>query len=576
MPARLAPFGSVLVFFLLAAGCGEPQLAPDGEAAALAQGGANPTAPSNLSVGTVTSSRIDLGWQDNSSNESGFEVHRAVGQGGSFTLLATTAANVKSYSDTKGLAGSTTYCYRIRAFKKSGSKTTLSPFAAPACATTLSPPAPAFGVTARPANSRVIRISWSESSADEAGFRVQRASNQAGPWVTAVTTGADVTSAFDATTPDVPVCYRVVAFYQNGDAPPSNASCTAAPAAPTNLRGIARDDHTVDLSWDPHPASPPAVNDGYRVLRHDAFKFALFVQVAVLPASATGYHDVVSENSEFEVYVVQATRDGGNSDSSNSVQIILQAPPVPSDLVAYPVGSTATLVYWTDNSAAEDGFRLERGPADTGPWETIAQYGPDHNSDYDFTAVPEQRVCYRAIAFNSRGVSQPSAPDCTAAPAAPANVQAAADYQSVDLTWNPRPSEIDGYTVRDGYRIYRADPASGFYEIVTDLPADATGFHDGGLESESYYAYLVYALNDTDPYGLFGDPNTRGTSDGVQVEATTAPAPGSDPTLTAAARQRSTGAVRAQSARALIKELQSRKPRRIGVSAPTLPLSTRK
>jgi hypothetical protein len=571
MHCRIGQLGTAIVMSLLAGGCGDPQLAPDDQSTSFAQGGADPSPPSNLQVGTVTVGRIDLGWQDNSTSESGFEVQRAVGQGGSFSLIATTAAKVKSYSDTKGLAGGTTYCYRVRAFKTTGGKTTFSTFAGPACATTLSPPAAAFAVTARPVNSRLIRIGWQESAPDEDGFRVERAPGQAGPWVTAVAAGANQVSAFDAATTDLPVCYRVVAFNHNGDSPPSNTSCTAAPAAPTNLRAVATDEHTVNLSWDPHPASPPAVNDGYRVLRHDAFRFSLFVQVALLPASATSYHDVLSESSEFEVYVVQAMRDGGYSDSSNTVQVLLQAPSAPTDLVAYPLGSTATLVYWTDNSAAEDGFRLERGPADTGPWETIAQYGSDHNSDFDYTVVAEQRVCYRAIAFNGKGASQPSDPDCTAAPAAPANLRAVADYQSIDLIWDARPSEIDGYTVRDGYRIYRADPSSGVYELVTDLPADATGFHDGGLESQSYYAYLVFALNDSDPYGLFGDPNARGTSDGVQVEATTAAAPGTIPSLTAVAPHRNTAAAGGQALRALTRALQSRKPGRTRVTPAATP-----
>src|SRR6266404_432364 len=66
-----------------------------------------------------------------------------------------------------------------------------------------------------------VRITWTDNSINEDGFRVER---DAGPWTTLVTTGPGVTSAQDAS--GIPnqerVCYRVVAFNKAGDAAPSN------------------------------------------------------------------------------------------------------------------------------------------------------------------------------------------------------------------------------------------------------------------------------------------------------------------------------------------------------------------
>src|SRR5207237_6200447 len=143
-----------------------------------------------------------------------------------------------------------------------------------------------------------------------------------------------------------------------GDAQPSNVDCTAAPAAPANLGAEAADEHTIDLTWDPHPSDPGPVNDGFQVLRWDA-ETVQWSEIAVLPATATGYRDGGLVGDMFRWYVVRATKDGGYSDYSNIVQVLLAPPAAPSNLVAYPFSSSSAVVYWRDNSGTEDGFRVQ-------------------------------------------------------------------------------------------------------------------------------------------------------------------------------------------------------------------------
>src|SRR2546422_654446 len=101
-----------------------------------------PNAPSNSQVVAVSDSRIDVSWQDNSANETGFEVHRSAdGSNGVFTLVATTTAGVTTRGDL-GLNPSTQYCYKVRAFITVNSLASYSGFSKTACATTLAPPPP--------------------------------------------------------------------------------------------------------------------------------------------------------------------------------------------------------------------------------------------------------------------------------------------------------------------------------------------------------------------------------------------------------------------------------------------------
>jgi hypothetical protein len=72
-----------------------------------------------LKATAISSSRIDLGWTDNSTNETGFKIERAASSSGPFSQIATVSANVKTYQNT-GLKRNTTYYYRVRAYSAAG------------------------------------------------------------------------------------------------------------------------------------------------------------------------------------------------------------------------------------------------------------------------------------------------------------------------------------------------------------------------------------------------------------------------------------------------------------------------
>ncbi len=96
-----------------------------------------PSSPTNLSASSISSSQINLSWTDTSSNEDGFYVERSTTSGTGFSQIATTGANVATYSNT-GLSSDTTYFYRVRAFNADGA----SDYSNEASSTTGSAPAP--------------------------------------------------------------------------------------------------------------------------------------------------------------------------------------------------------------------------------------------------------------------------------------------------------------------------------------------------------------------------------------------------------------------------------------------------
>src|SRR3989475_71122 len=183
-----------------------------------ASAAAQPNAPSNTNAVAMSDSQDNVSWQDNSPNETGFEIHRSTnGPSGAFNLIATTTASAISRADT-GLNPSTQYCYKVRAFKKADGHTTYSNFSNAACATTLPPP---------------------------------------GLHVTAVTTGVDLDA--DGYSVDVWQASGSSRIHVTGTSLPANGTVT--------ISGLASGDYQVELSrvavnCDPSSPNPQTVTLG--------------------------------------------------------------------------------------------------------------------------------------------------------------------------------------------------------------------------------------------------------------------------------------------------------------------------
>ena len=146
-----------------------------------------PAAPTGLAATPVTSSRIDLAWTDNATNEQGFKVERST-DGVTFTTVAVLGVNATSYSVTS-LNASTTYAFRVRAYEgpdDSAASNTVS-------AATLAPPAAPTGLTATAVSSTRIDLAWTDNATYEQGYKVERATG-AGSFAQIAILGANATA----------------------------------------------------------------------------------------------------------------------------------------------------------------------------------------------------------------------------------------------------------------------------------------------------------------------------------------------------------------------------------------------
>lgn len=183
-----------------------------------------PAAPSNLGATNISGSQNDLSWTDNSSNEDGFKIESSLNnEFGPFSQIATTSADVVSYSNT-GLTADQTYYYRVRAFNAGGNSSYSN--TAYAITATVVPSNPT-NLTATASSSDAI-LNWSQSSTNEEGFKIERGTDGIN-FTEIATKGINATSHTDQGLAPGTYYHRVRAFNSIGNSGYSNTATTTIP-----------------------------------------------------------------------------------------------------------------------------------------------------------------------------------------------------------------------------------------------------------------------------------------------------------------------------------------------------------
>ncbi|HUT55383.1 MAG TPA: fibronectin type III domain-containing protein [bacterium] len=190
-----------------------------------------PEAPGSLVATAMSERQINLAWEDLSYKETEYKIERRKPPFGFFSVIGAVAADVTAYQDAT-LGPATAYEYRIKAVNGAGP----SGYSNAARATTFpaaaAPPAGAAGLIAVALDHERIRLTWSDLSTDEAGFKVQR--DGGAGFATAASTLAGDTAYIDTGLSDgTTYQYQVIAFNSAGDAAPSNVAAAKTDKLPS-------------------------------------------------------------------------------------------------------------------------------------------------------------------------------------------------------------------------------------------------------------------------------------------------------------------------------------------------------
>jgi titin len=365
-----------------------------------------PAAPTGAVATALSPWTLRVSWIDNSTDEESFHLERAASAEGPFEVMGGAPADVTQVDDPQLSPGSTFY-YRVRAWNTAG----YSSYSNVATATTRTVPnAPAMlQVTVQSPAS--LHLSWIDTSLDETGFRVERASGAYGPFTPLETLPAGATGWDDTgLPPSTTFWYRIVALGALGDSDVSNTAggttqppVVVLPAQPSGPGATVLSSTAIRVTW----TDASTFESGFRVERATSAA-GPFATAGHLAANATGFDDAGLEPSTTYHYRVCATSPDGDSEFSVTVSATTLAPSLPTapaDALATTMSSSSLRVTWTDASADESWFEVERATAVDGPFVAVGSTPANRTTHDDTGLAPGTTYFYRIRSVNAAGAS---------------------------------------------------------------------------------------------------------------------------------------------------------------------------
>lgn len=379
-----------------------------------------PAAPTGLTAVAVSATQVNVTWVDNSANEVGFLVERAGDAGFTIGLASyTVGPDIYVYSDQTTSAGMI-YFYRVTAYNALGSSTS----SAPATATTPGTPPPTGtpaapnGLTAVAANATQVNLTWADNSSDETGFRIERAADAAfTSGLTTFSTAVNSTTYADSSVAAATSYhYRLFAFNTAGDSAASESvmvttpAPTAMPAAPSGLTAVADIAEQVDLTWTDNSGDEIS----FRIERATDSGFTVGKVTFTVAANLTTFTDTTTAANNVYYYRIYALNAHGDSSPSNNASVTTPGTTAasiaaPGSLAANAVSANQVDLTWTDNSATETSFRIDRAGNSSFTSGLVSFSAAVNTTAYsDTSAAAAATYCYRVIAVSAAGNSTSS------------------------------------------------------------------------------------------------------------------------------------------------------------------------
>ena len=299
-----------------------------------------PVAPSNVAVGQSSvnpQSQLTVNWQDNSSNETGFEIFRSLDRGKTFSQVATVGPNVITWQDT-GLTPATAYYYYVEAYNAAGpSVASNTDWTITAKVIADGGPAPAAPSNVAVGQSSLnpqstLNLYWQDNSNNEQGFQIFRSLDLGVTFAPLATVGPNVVSYQDTDlSADTAYYYYVKAYNPAGASAASNTdwSVTAnstvttgpVPAIPGNVvagRSSLNPRTQINVYWQDTSSNEA----GFQIFR-SLDGGLTFTQVGTVAAGVNTYAGITSyadtgltPNTDYKYYVI-AYNTAGTSAASN-------------------------------------------------------------------------------------------------------------------------------------------------------------------------------------------------------------------------------------------------------------------
>jgi titin len=449
-----------------------------------------PSAPTVLTASSTSLTSVNLSWDDASTNETGFQIERSLTSSSGYSVITTTAANATSYTNS-GLTSGTTYYYRIKAVNAGGG----SSYAPVASVTTLSLPAPPSGLTTIASSSTAIDLSWTDASANETGFQIERSLTSDTGFSLITTTAANATSYSNTgLTSGTTYYYRVRAVNAGGESAyttEANATTPSIPSSPSGLIATSASTTSINLAWNDGSTN----ETGFQIER-SLTAGSGFSLITTTVANAISYSNTGLASGTMFYYRIRAVNAVGESAYTSVVNATTQlsTPSAPSGLIATAASPSSINLNWTDASSNETGFQIERSLSSESGFALITTASANAVAHSDGSLTANTTYYYRMRSINANGnsgyTSIVSATTLIAVPAAPtALIASAMSSTSINLSWT------DNSSNETEFEIERSETSGNGFALVGTSEANVLVYVDSTLISGITYYYRVRATN---------------------------------------------------------------------------------
>ena len=452
-----------------------------------------PAAPSNLSATSSGAYVVNLTWADNASNELGYRIESKIGATGSYGLLTTLGPNATAATINNLIEG-TQYYYRVQGVNAGG----VSDYSnETSVATVLTSPG---SLSAQALSSSQVFLNWTDRSATESGFRIERSPITDTNFAEIATVGANTTSFTDSGLNEATkYWYRVRAYDADTTSAYSNEQQATTlyniPAAPAGLTITSLLTNRVGLSWTDNSGD----ESGFKIYRKTGLT-GTYVLIKTTVANVISYTDNDTALRDGILYYYQVSASNAAGDSAFSNEASGMTPLLkPTSATATAMSSSQICLTWVDNSASETGYKIERKTTLNGTYVQIDQVGANVQSYCDTNGLsPNTKYYYRIRATNgtidSPYSNEPFATTLLDAPSAPSNLTITSLLTNrVSLSWS------DNSNNETGFKIQRKTGVTGTYADIGTTAANATSYtdNDTALSDGTLYYYQVSATNAT-------------------------------------------------------------------------------
>lgn len=405
--------------------------------------------------------------------------------------------------------------FYVSVYNKSGQYSTSSTISNLYVALRINAPTKPQNVSLEVVSDTEILLFWSDTTGTANYYEVWRKDGDAGAYKaikTNINPGGSTEFSYRdvGLSPFIVYYYKIRAVNEIGGTFSDEVN-TLNSGAPTNLTAVANGATVVSLNWTENSLN----ENGIRVERKIAG--GTYETIDILQPNSSSYIDRNLSASTTYVYRVAAFTDNAIAYSNEAtVTTYTSDIPAPADLVAtFDSYYNAVDVSWTDNTALENGTRIERKEGAAGEYFQIGSSATDINTFRDYNIEVGKIYYYRARHTTTEGfLTEYSNEDSAYVPVVPPNpptnlrITATSDTKIFLLDW------VDNASDEDGYELWAKKEYTGTWALFDTYPANQIADSIKISDPTKEYFFKIRSFRGSLNSGFSNEVSTKGTATG--------------------------------------------------------------